>query len=62
MSVTRILQATCAGALCAVLLGCTEHIQEPWVNNQAEWKMEKFETHSPDETLRMRLRQGQSDR
>ena len=62
MSVTRILQAAGAGVLCLVVIGCTEHIQEPWISNQPEWKMEKFETHTPDETLRMRLRNGQSDR
>ena len=62
MSSTRILQAAVAAALGVLLTGCTEHIHEPWINNQAEWKMEKFETHSPDETLRHRLRNGQSDR
>lgn len=62
MTPTTILKAAVAGIAGVALIGCTEHIQEPWINNQAEWKMEKFETNSPDETLRLRLRNGQSDR
>lgn len=53
-------------ALVAMLIatmtaGC-EHVEEPWINNGAEWKQEKFETRASGPELRHRLEYTQVDR
>jgi len=58
----RPLVASAAIILAAGSLQACEHVEEPWITNQAEWKMEKFETQSDDVELRHRLRHGQEDR
>lgn len=43
------------------LTGC-DHIEEPWTDYAAEYKVEKFTTDSPDAELRHRLQYTQTDR
>ena len=59
--VKQIAYALAAALIAAPIIGC-EQIEEPWINNQAEWKQEKFETHASGPELRHRLEYTQTDR
>lgn len=61
---SKLKQTACALAtslIAASIIGC-EHVEEPWITNQAEWKQEKFETHASAPELRHRLEYAQTDR
>ena len=50
------------GAVLLLSLVACARIQEPWVNNDEEWKEQAFQTESDDDALRHRLRHTQGDR
>lgn len=62
MSSMRRFGFTLAALLIVSTIAGCEHVEEPWINNGAEWKQEKFETHASGPELRHRLEYTQVDR